>query len=220
MTSVCMCPVWPSTSCHSIHFYVYICFHDNATSYFQALVQKNQFGSITICFPHTSNKADNCSHLKCNPSSLCCVKALTLFHISINLFIPFYVSESVCIPPADFFTFWLCCLHVFLCIAQSGGEVTHLFKVTRSDPSVSHTYLPQKFFSCVPCHILSLTHTWVHEVLLLCLRWTNWKHSATDLRLDMSPCLFLFYFYWTSWLSELYIGWSESVSGLGFNVYL
>lgn len=42
-------------------------------------------------YPITSNKADNCSHLKWNPSSHCCVKLPTLCQISL------FLLQTVCI---------------------------------------------------------------------------------------------------------------------------
>jgi len=57
-------------------------------------------------------------------------------------------------------------------VALSGEEVTHLFNITRSEWSLSRRYVTtSKLFSCVPCHILSLTHLSPVSILL-CLRWT------------------------------------------------
>ncbi len=45
------------------------------------------------------------------------------------------------------------------CVLISWGEVTHLFKLMRSEPSLSHTHIPPtKLFSCASCHILSLAY--------------------------------------------------------------
>lgn len=69
-------------------------------------------------------------------------------------------------------------LHVFVCVSLLWGEVTHLFKLTRSEPSVSHIN-PTKFFSCMSCHILSVTHLrpvctyFQMDLLWICLANTN-----------------------------------------------